>query len=128
MSRALVTPLIKLSICSAVLIALLILWRCPIQHGFQGLAIAAAILGASPATLLTAIDFGRVLRRQSISPAARRLMPQRLLGGFFCVAGVAELVVVIFLLDQPIPFRLLGCLHSFAIIVSAILMVTRTYD
>jgi hypothetical protein len=128
MSRALVTPLIKLSICSAVLIALLILWRCPIRQGFQGLAMATAILGASPATLLTAIEFGRVLRRQSISPAARRLMPQRLLGGIFCVAGVAELVVVIFLLDQPIPFRLLYCFHSLGIIVSAILMVTRTYD
>jgi hypothetical protein len=128
MSRALVTPLIKLSICSAVLIALLILWRCPIRQGFQGLAMATAILGASPATLLTAIEFGRVLRRQSISPAARRLMPQRLLGGIFCVASVAELVVVIFLLDQPIPFRLLYCFHSLGILVSALLMVTRTYD
>jgi len=63
----LVTPLIQLSICCAVLIALLILWRSPIHHGFQGIAMATAILGASPATLLTAIDFGRVLRRQSIS-------------------------------------------------------------
>jgi hypothetical protein len=128
MSRALVTPLIKLSICSAVLIALLVLWRYPIHQGFQGLAMATAILGASPATLLTAIDFGRVLRRQSISPAARQLMPQRLLGGIFCVAGVAELVVVILLFDLPIPFRLLGFFHSLGIIVSAILMVTRTYD
>ena len=127
MSRALVTPLIRLSICGAVLIALLILWRCPIQHGFQGLAIATAILGASPATLLAAIYFGRALRRQSISPTARRLLPQRLLGGVLCMSGLAE-VTVIFLLDQPIPFRLLGCLHSLAIIVSAILMVTRTYD
>jgi hypothetical protein len=111
-----------------VLIALLILWRRPIHQGFHGLAMATAILGASPATLLTAIDFGRVLRRQPISPAARRLMPQRLLGGILCVAGVVELVVVIFLLDQPIPFRLLYCFHSLGIIVSAILMVTRTYD
>jgi hypothetical protein len=62
-----------------------------------------------------------------MSPTARRLLPQRLLGGVLCVSGLAE-VMVIFLLDQPIPFRLLGCLHSLAIIVSAILMVTRTYD
>ena len=67
------------------------------------------------------------MSRQSISPIARRLMPQRLLGGVLCVCGLAELMVIV-LLDQPIPIRLLGCFHSLAIIVSAILMATRTND
>jgi len=67
------------------------------------------------------------MSRQSISPAARRLMAQRLLGGVLCVSGLVE-VTVILLLDPPIPFRLLGCFHSLTIIVSAVLMVTRTYD
>lgn len=122
MNRALVTPLIKLSLCCAALIGLIVLSLSPSDSPFQGLAIVTTIVVAGPVTLLVAIDFGRVLKRQPVSPTAKRVwaIPQRLLGAIACVAGAAGVVMSYFVTDQAILLRLLFCLISFGIIASGI--------
>jgi hypothetical protein len=128
MNRALVAPLIKLSICCAVLIVLLILSPSQISGEFQGLVIATTVIVVGPVTLLVAIDFGRVLKRQSVSPTFKwlSLIPQRLLGGIACVAGIAGVVMSLFAADQSILFRMISGIISLGIVASGILWIRDT--
>jgi hypothetical protein len=128
MNRALVAPLVKLSISFATLVGLLILSRPSIGGEFRGLAIATAIIVAGPATLLFAIDLGRLLMRQSVSPTGRWLLliPQRLLGGIACIAGTAGIVMSLFATDQAVLFRVLFAFISLGIIASGIVWIRDT--
>jgi hypothetical protein len=87
---------IKLMGCVSVSLVLLLLWYFGRGSGFGGLAMAAFILVGAPATLLVAIDTGRVLRRREHlsgwSLSASRL-PQIVLAVFSCGVAIAGIVL-----------------------------------
>ena len=125
MNQALVVPLIKLSLCSAVLIALIFFSIWPTDGEFRGLAAFVAIVLAGPVTLLVAIDVARVLRQQPLGLGARRvsMLPQIFLGGFACVGGIAMIVMSFMDLQSSTPLRLFRCLFAAAVITYGVRLI-----
>jgi hypothetical protein len=110
MDRETFVAVVKLSACAAVAIALLLVSWFGGDSWFRPVAFVSLIVVALPATLLVAIDVGRVLRRRGLGRAATiaTRLPQLFLAGIACVAAIGGIGLAIFG-EFPAPWQRAGC-------------------
>jgi len=93
MDREYIVAVAKLSVSTAVAIALLLVSCFGGDAWFRPVAAISLVVVVAPVTLLVAIDTGRVLRRRRLSRAAAIAthLPQLFLGVIACVGAVGGL-------------------------------------
>jgi hypothetical protein len=118
MDRPRAVALVKLATSLAAVAALLAFWRSDFDDGFRAVALVAAVVIAGPVALIVAIDAGRVLRQSPLGPAARWVswLPQVLLGGVACAAGVGGLALLVLGMVREPLFMFFGSLTSLGMI------------
>jgi len=94
-------------------IALLGLYRYAPDGPFSGLAIAGFALISGPIFLLAAVDVGRALRRERLSPVVSAVarIPEFLLGSLAFVTGVGGIALVLWG-DMAPAWRIYGAVVS----------------
>ena len=103
MDRQATVAIVKLGACTAVAIALLLVWIFGDDLWYRPIAAAAFIIVAAPVVLLVSIDTGKILRRQRLGRVATvaTRIPQYFLGLLAVIGGIVGLGMALLQRSNP---------------------------